>query len=388
MKANVKAMEAKVKQLEQEVEEAKAEAELSKLTLEDKEKDWEREKSEEESHQKQLVDEIAELKTKVEKNEAMKEEAVKAERDRATRDMDVLVNELNGLKTMVTELEKRPTAEDLAALRTERNHYVQKNKSLSQLVEKMLRDNQVDVSALQGHSDTKSPTHSGSMASNGIEDGRTSINNASSSPSSYSTPSTSSSSSSTSSSLSTSSSMSSAPHRTPHSSASPTLSLSPVELSELPRIDLVPVVHALEAELHTVRSERDDAVEALTAYKRALEQQIAKSKADADAHATLQSTTSMSTAQLQKQYVMVRQLANSLTETLQDKDIALSHMRQCNRILGSRIRELEVKVEAVERACTCGAASKESSSPSSSPSLANPLSPSSGINRSSSSTST
>lgn len=128
--------------------------------------------------------------------------------------------------------------------------------------------------------------------------------------------------------------------------ASATASLA--ELSGLPRLDprLSADMARLREEAETARRERDEVADALQAYKLAFEQQLSKAKAEHEQLMLYQSAASTSSHQLQKQYVDVRQLANVLMETLNDKDLALSHMRSANRILGSRLRDLESKESA------------------------------------------
>jgi hypothetical protein len=79
---------------------------------------------------------------------------------------------------------------------------------------------------------------------------------------------------------------------------------------------------------------------ALEAYKKAFEQQLVKNKMEREANLVLASKQGGETS-LHMQYLAVQRLANSLSETIGDKDVALSHMRQANRILGHRVRELE-----------------------------------------------
>lgn len=80
---------------------------------------------------------------------------------------------------------------------------------------------------------------------------------------------------------------------------------------------------------------------AIEAYKKAFEAQLLKLKMEREANLVLTQNAHAGQSGMQQQYIQLRNLANSLSETISDKDVALSHMRQANKILGARVRELE-----------------------------------------------
>ena len=90
--------------------------------------------------------------------------------------------------------------------------------------------------------------------------------------------------------------------------------------------------------------------ETLDAYRSAFEELTLKSKHERKATAVLTHDTSiakLTNAQVRQQYGVVRELVTSLTETLRDKDVALSHLRKANRILGDRVQYLESRFATV-----------------------------------------
>lgn len=87
------------------------------------------------------------------------------------------------------------------------------------------------------------------------------------------------------------------------------------------------------------RSNKDN-LSALEAYKKAFETQLQRTKAEREANLMLAAKDHGSSS-IQAQYVSLRNLVNSLSETIADKDIALEHMRNANKILGDRVRLLE-----------------------------------------------
>ena len=82
--------------------------------------------------------------------------------------------------------------------------------------------------------------------------------------------------------------------------------------------------------------------EQLEAYKKALNREVNKNKAYADAYNSAHAAAG--SHQSQKQVADLKQLANMLMEDLKDKEIALQLLRDCNKGLGARVQELEERI--------------------------------------------
>lgn len=112
----------------------------------------------------------------------------------------------------------------------------------------------------------------------------------------------------------------------------------------LPSVDLRPVVDDLTMKLNDLQAEKDNLEDSLKAHERTLESERHKSSMLAESLKLVQNTNNSSWSQLQKQYIDLKHLANVLTDELNDKGVALDHMRRANKMLGGRVGELEKKL--------------------------------------------
>ncbi len=92
--------------------------------------------------------------------------------------------------------------------------------------------------------------------------------------------------------------------------------------------------------------EKKEALAAVDAYRKAFDQQLAKNKNQRDSNLYLASSAAavVANAGVDNYFVQfqeMKKLAQSLSETISDKDLALSHSKTINRELGKRIQELE-----------------------------------------------
>jgi len=232
----------------------------------------------------QKVSDAAAAQARAEQAREEAEARAKAAEESIETEKTKLANDFAEMQQLIKELSTRPTMEDYVQVRSDRNYWMQKSKSLSQAMEQLLRQSNVDVDAL----------HNPHAMSHGANN-----------------------------------------HYHDHASHEHD------SLSALPKVDLSAEVNKLRIECEQARREAEQAHEALMAYKRAFEDQLAKHRADQEALQLYTSASAMSTAQLQREYVDMKRLANSLMEEIQEKEMVLAHMRQCNKILGRRLYELE-----------------------------------------------
>jgi hypothetical protein len=89
----------------------------------------------------------------------------------------------------------------------------------------------------------------------------------------------------------------------------------------------------------SLKKENKELSDALAVFKRAFEQQLEKNKAEREQNLYLSAYNSPAVPQ--NEIIQLKELANSLTEQIANKDIALNHMKQTNVILSKRVNELE-----------------------------------------------
>jgi endonuclease IV len=106
----------------------------------------------------------------------------------------------------------------------------------------------------------------------------------------------------------------------------------------------------LEKKLKTTQTELDEALSALKAYKRAFDEQHGRLRMEREANMKLanKSFKSGNYAQEYKNQA-IQNLANQLTETLSEKEIALAEMRTTNKCLATRMAQLEETILQVDR---------------------------------------
>jgi chromosome segregation ATPase len=96
-------------------------------------------------------------------------------------------------------------------------------------------------------------------------------------------------------------------------------------------------------EVKRLREETQEQKVLLEAYKNAFEQQLAKSKKEQlRANYATQATSTDYQVVLSKN-VQLEQLANTLAESLTERDESISHLQSTNQLLNERIQELETK---------------------------------------------
>jgi len=100
------------------------------------------------------------------------------------------------------------------------------------------------------------------------------------------------------------------------------------------------VAELFEQKLATMTKEKKAAMQALDTYKKAFEQQLMSK--------TSGNKVFLSNSRADKELLTLRRLANGLSETINDKDEVIVHMRRANKMLGARIQELEKQVKIYE----------------------------------------
>lgn len=117
-------------------------------------------------------------------------------------------------------------------------------------------------------------------------------------------------------------------------------------------------VKRLHATIHALRGEHSEFDQTIAAYKKTLESTLQLLKHEREANLLLSKgagsgassgglfSRGSKRAQLLHQFESVRDLANSLSEIIADKDLTLAHLRKTNGILSARVAELEKRFEA------------------------------------------
>jgi len=93
--------------------------------------------------------------------------------------------------------------------------------------------------------------------------------------------------------------------------------------------------------LTTLQKEKKAAMQALETYKRALEHKMSKPTNKIKNPFT-------SNVKLERELITMKRLANGLSETINDKDEVIVHMRRANKMLGTRIQALEKQLKIYE----------------------------------------
>lgn len=104
----------------------------------------------------------------------------------------------------------------------------------------------------------------------------------------------------------------------------------------------------LKLELVEVQAGRDQALSRIERYKKAVERRKAKENAGEQ---ELQSTVGGKKQDLRlalRRISELESLANSLSESVKDKTISLAHQKRANKMLASRITELEHRLKVLE----------------------------------------
>ena len=104
----------------------------------------------------------------------------------------------------------------------------------------------------------------------------------------------------------------------------------------------------LRLDLVNVQAERDQALSRIERYKRAVERRKAK---EASVEKALQFATGHKKQDSQQYLRRISELetiANNLAESVKEKTIALSHQKKANKMLASRIAELEHRLKVLE----------------------------------------
>jgi len=102
------------------------------------------------------------------------------------------------------------------------------------------------------------------------------------------------------------------------------------------------VASLYEQKLAAEKKEKKAVLQALDTYKKAFEQQLMNKKSSGKKLVFLANT------QADKELLTLRRLANGLSETINDKDEVIVHMRRANKMLGARIQELERQLKIYE----------------------------------------
>eukprot|EP00471_Norrisiella_sphaerica_P010926 CAMPEP_0184495782 /NCGR_PEP_ID=MMETSP0113_2-20130426/32358_1 /TAXON_ID=91329 /ORGANISM="Norrisiella sphaerica, Strain BC52" /LENGTH=1193 /DNA_ID=CAMNT_0026882135 /DNA_START=108 /DNA_END=3689 /DNA_ORIENTATION=- len=102
------------------------------------------------------------------------------------------------------------------------------------------------------------------------------------------------------------------------------------------------VAQLYEQKLASMKKEKKAAMQALETYKRAFEQHLMGNKPGK------RKVFMASSARADQELMTLRKLANGLSETISDKDEVIVHMRKANKMLGTRIQELEKQLKIYE----------------------------------------
>ena len=106
----------------------------------------------------------------------------------------------------------------------------------------------------------------------------------------------------------------------------------------------------LEKQLATVKTELKEAEGALTAFRRAFDDQHTQLRVEREANAKLANRwTKKGDVAMNYRLKTLQTVTNQLTETLQEKEMAIAEKRNTNKILAKRIHELEENIDAINR---------------------------------------
>jgi len=96
-----------------------------------------------------------------------------------------------------------------------------------------------------------------------------------------------------------------------------------------------------DQKIASLKKDKKAAMQALDTYKKAFEQQLLTKGKGKMSFLTANTRT-------EQELVTLRRLANGLSETINDKDEVIIHMRRTNKMLGTRIQELEKQLKIYE----------------------------------------
>ena len=104
----------------------------------------------------------------------------------------------------------------------------------------------------------------------------------------------------------------------------------------------------LRLDLVDVQAERDQALSRIERYKRAVERRKAKEVSSEKALQFAMGHKKQDSQQYLRRISELETIANNLSESVKEKTIALSHQKKANKILASRIAELEHRLKVLE----------------------------------------
>lgn len=104
----------------------------------------------------------------------------------------------------------------------------------------------------------------------------------------------------------------------------------------------------LKLELVNVEAEKDQALNRIERYKKAVERRKAKESAGDQGLPVAMGSKKQDLRLALRRISELESLANSLSESVKEKTISLSHQKRANKILASRVTELEHRLKVLE----------------------------------------